>query len=264
MKKLRTFFSLLFLICFSFFYTDKVISVINKNDPLMKKIVDVKSEYKILPVNAILEDNTIIPGLIGKEIDIDRSYENMKYGGVFREDALIYKTLYPINSLKDNIDKYIIKGNNVEKKVAIIYIFNNNYINEIKLVDNITLFINHKDLTIFNINYLNDKEIYTYGNNGLYSNEQLSSDNTLISRLSNNKSIYCLTKEKNDKTLEICRDNGMYTIIPNIIGGYYNIKENISNGSIILLDNLNDIDVLIKYINSRGFNIVGLQELLDE
>ena len=46
--------------------------------------------------------------------------------------------------------------------------------------------------------------------------------------------------------------------------GYYNIKNNLSNGSIILLNNLNNIDIIVKYINSRGYEIVGLNKLLSE
>lgn len=263
MKKIIEGLSLLFLICFSFFYTDKVINMINKKDPLMLEIVSAKSSYDVLPVNAILEDDTVMPGIKGREIDTLKSYENMKMGGIFREEALVFKDLYPSSSLKDNKDKYIVKGNSSKKEVAILTILNNN-IDKIKEIDNITVFINHKDLTIPNINYLKEKEIYTYGNNGTYNREILTSDNTLINRLSNNKSNYCLVNDKDDEVLSICKDSDMYTIIPNITGGYYNIKNNLSNGSIILLDSMNDINVIIKYIMSKGYNIVTLSKLLSE
>ena len=42
MKKVIEGFSLLFLTCFSFYYTDKVINMVNKNDPLMIEIISVK------------------------------------------------------------------------------------------------------------------------------------------------------------------------------------------------------------------------------
>ena len=264
MKKIIEGFSIIFLICFSFFYTDKVINMINKKDPLMEEIVNIKKDYDVLPVNATLEEDTIVPGITGKEIDIDKSYENMKTGGIFREEALVFKDLYPTSSISDNKDKYIVKGNSSKKEVSLLIILNNNYINEIKELEGITILVNHKDLTISNIKLLKDKEIYTYGNNGMYNEEILTSDNTLINRLSNNKSYYCLTKEKNEEVLNLCSKNNMYTVIPNITGGYYNIKNNLSNGSIILLDNLSDINIIIKYIKSKGYKIVSLNNLLSE
>ena len=60
MRKVIEGFLLLFLVCFSFFYTDKVINMINEKDPLMMEIVNVKSSYDVLPVNATLEDDTVI------------------------------------------------------------------------------------------------------------------------------------------------------------------------------------------------------------
>ena len=262
--KIIRYLSILFLSCFSFFYTDKIINMINKNAPLMIEISSVKSNYEILPVNAVLDDDTIIPGINGKEIDVDRSYENMKSGGVFREESLIFKDLYPSNSLYDNKDKYIISGNTTKKEVSILIILNSNNIDKIRDIDNVTVFVEHNDLSISNINILKDKEIYTYGNNGIYSREILNSDNTLINRLSNNKSSYCLVKDKNDDILKICNEYNMFVVLPNVIGNYYNIKNNLSNGSIILLDNLNDINIITKYIKSKGYDIVGLSELLSE
>lgn len=263
MKKIIHNIFVVLLICFSFFYTDKVINMINKKDPLMTEIINYKEEYNILPINAYIDGDTIVPGLIGTEIDVEKSYQNMKLGGIFREESLIFKDLYPQSSISSNKNKYIIKGNNNKKEVSIITVLNNN-IDKIKPIEDITVFINHKDLTTSNIKLLKEKEIYPYGNNGIYNNETLVSDSSLINRLSNNKSLYCLTKEKNINTLNTCNKNNMYTVIPTIIGDYYNIKKELSNGSIILLDNLNNIDIIIKYIKSKGYNIVPLSILLSE
>lgn len=229
----------------------------------MKEIEGLKNEYEVLPVNAILEDDTIIPGIKGKEIDVDKSYNNMKIGGVFREDALVFKDLYPTSSINNNINKYIVSGSNNKKEVSLVVILSNN-IDKIKNIDNITIFINHKDINNSNIKLLKYKEIYTYGNNGVYNKEILTNDNTIINRLSNNKSKYCLVKEKNDNILKLCSENNMYTVIPNIYGDYYNVKNNLSNGSIILLNNINNIDIIVKYIKSKGYEIVGLNKLLSE
>lgn len=230
----------------------------------MMEISSIKDEYEVMPVNAIIEDNTIVPGLKGRKIDLDKSYDEMRVGGVFREDALVYKDIYPSNTLSNNKDKYIIKGNNNKNKVSLLYILNSNEFEALINLDNITLFISHNYLTINNINRLKNKEIYTYGNNGIYNDKVLTIDNAIIERASKNKSIYCLAKEKNKDILEICNKKNMYVVLPNIIGNYMEIKNNLSNGSIILLNNLNNIQVITKYINSKGYEIVALSELLEE
>ena len=124
MKKIIEGFSLLLLTFFSFFYTDKVINIINRKDPLLEKIISVKENYEVVPVNALIENDTIIPGINGKKIDINKSYNNMKIGGIFREDSLIFEDLYPNDRLYNNKNKYIIKGNNRKKNITIIVIYN--------------------------------------------------------------------------------------------------------------------------------------------
>ena len=145
--------SLFVLVLFSFFYTDKVMNLINKNDPLMNKIDLLKDKYEILPVNAILEDNTIIPGVKGKIVDLDKSYDNMKVSGIFREDYLIYNELLPSELLSNNMDKYIIKGNSSNNKISLLVLGDSNNIDKINK-DNITIFLNHKDISINNIKKL--------------------------------------------------------------------------------------------------------------
>lgn len=264
MRKIINTLSLLCLICFSFFYTDKVMNMINKKSPLMVEISSIKSNYEVLPVNAFVDQDTVIPGVMGREVDVNKSYNKMKHSGIFREEELIFKDILPSSSLSNNKDKYIVKGNSNKKEVAVITVFNNSYIDKINQINDITIFINHKDLNIENIRKIKEKEIYTYGNKGEYNSEILISDNTLINRIANNKSLYCLVNNRNNEVLNICNSNDMYVVLPNIIGGYYEIQNNLSNGSIILLDKINDIDNVIRYINSKGYNIVALSKLLNE
>lgn len=237
--------------------------MINKKDPLMNKIETIKEKYEIKPVNAVLNEDTIVPGISGRQIDVLKSYEEMKSSGIFREELLVYKSLYPSSLLSNNKDKYIIKGNNNKNKVSLLLILNVKDIEKITN-NNLTLFLNHKDINIENINKLKTNEIYTYGNNGIYTKESLTNDNSIINRISNNTSKYCLSKEKNKNILEICSQNNMYTILPNIIGDYEDIKKEITNGSIILLNNTNNLNIIIKYINSKGYQITPLSNLLKE
>ena len=173
--------SLLVLVLFSFFYTDRVMNFINKKDPLMNKIDLLKDKYEVLPVNAVLDSNTIIPGVKGKSVDLDKSYENMKVSGIFREDYLVYNDILPSEMLSNNMDKYIIGGNTSSNRVSLLVITNYDNIDKIKN-NNITIFLNHKDVSINNIKKINKNSIYTYGNNGIYSEEILDNDNTIINR----------------------------------------------------------------------------------
>lgn len=265
MKRIIQKLSMLLFILLTFFLADKLVNNNINNTYLMKEINSLKDEYKVLPVTAVIDDDTIIPGINGKEVEVFKTYQKMRKSNIFDEDDIVYKTIFSSVLLEDNKDKYIIKGNDNKNKVSILVIYNINDLSKIKKIDNnITIFINHKNITLDTINKLKDKKVYTYGDNGIYTKEILMSDNSIINNVSNNKSKYCLFRDKNDSMLKLCSNNKMYSIIPNIIGSYSNIKDNLTNGSIILLDNLNNINQIIKYINSKGYEIVDIDTLLKE
>ena len=95
--------------------------------------------------------------------------------------------------------------------------------------------------------------------------------NNLINRITNNNTIYCLSKTKNKKVLSLCSSYDLYTIIPSItvIGDpYSDVKNNLKSGSIILLniDNktLNQLEIIIDYIQGKGLKIATLSKLLSE
>ena len=64
----------LILVVFSFYYTNKTIDIIKQTDPLMKKIKEESTKYQIPAENAKEEDNKIIPGKNGKEVDYEETY----------------------------------------------------------------------------------------------------------------------------------------------------------------------------------------------
>ena len=148
MKKMLRPCLVILLVLFSFFYTDKIMNLINKKDPLMTTISEKSIEYKLEAVDATITDNKIIPGIKGREVDLDKSYEEMKLGGVFREDAIVFKDIYPSSSIDNNKDKYIIKGNSRKNEVAILYIVNSsNDIEKVSKLNNISLFVSSNYLT---------------------------------------------------------------------------------------------------------------------
>ena len=93
-------------------------------------------------------------------------------------------------------------------------------------------------------------------------------DNTVILNNFTNRSDYCLTSNKSDATLDLCSTYNMDTIKKDFISD--NIvtytKENLENGQIFVFDKYDykELEIVFKYILSKGYNIVMLNELLSE
>ena len=262
---------IIFLICITFFYTEKVINVTTNNDEIMIKIKEYENTSNISATNAIIDNDTIIPGTNGKYIDIDQSYKNMKKIGYFEPSLLIYEELYPEISIYNNYHKYIIKGNTKNKSISILYILNNT--NTLENILQITKKYNIKINFFIDSNFLNNNiniiskikqnEIYNYGANGNYTKDNLIIDNNIINNKSDNKSIFCLFINKNEKSLNNCANNKMLSLFTTPIN-YQQIKLNLSNGNLYLIDNTQELDTIIEYITSKGYNIVPLSELITE
>ena len=263
---------LICLICFTFFYTEKIISVGINQDEIMIKLKDLESSYKIEPKNAIINNDTIIPGNIGRELDINKSYKSIKKLGYFEESLLTYKNIYPEISIYNNYNKYIINGNTMNKNISLIYIINND-----KTIDNILNIIKNKNTTISffidssylnnNIeilNKLNNYEIYNYGKNGIYTKDNLIITNNIINNKTNNNSTYCLFLNKNKESLNNCANNKMLSILLLTEGNYNNIKNNIKNGSIINITNTKELSNIIDYIKNKGYTITSLSNNIKE
>lgn len=120
MKKFFEIIGFIALACFSFFYTNKISTVIMVQDNLLKQIESLKEQSYIKPIDAYIENDTIIPGISGREIDIDESYKKMKQLGSFNDNLLVYKTIKPNISIKDNKDKCIIKGSS-KRMVSLVF-----------------------------------------------------------------------------------------------------------------------------------------------
>ena len=263
---------LICLICFTFIYTEKIIDVSINQDEIMIKLKDLENSYKIEPIDAQIKDDTIIPGNIGKYIDINTSYKEMKKIGYFEKSLISYEDIYPNISIYNNYNKYIIKGNTQNKQVSLIYIINND-----KTINDLLSIINNKNTTItffIDSRFLNNNldiiyklkkyEIYNYGNNGKYTKDNLIITNNIINNKSNNNSIYCLFLNKDINSLNTCAESKMLSIIPSITGNYNNIKNNLENGSIIHITNTKELTYIIDYIKNKGYSSVPLSNIIKE
>ena len=280
MKNIIKTIGLLSLIITSFFYTDKIIQVMQEEDNITKEINNIKLKKELEPINATITNNEIIPGINGRIINENKSYKKMKKIGVFDENEIIYDIIKPQISITNNKDKIITKGNKNKKNISLIFIINENKsikkINEIAKQKNIIINYFLEDQYLINNptiikNYIKNSEFYSYGNNGKYIQEKLLFSNNLINRLANNIANICIIKDENKSTLEICSKNNLYTIKPIQIEKedcYNKIKNHIEYGNIILLENtektINELNIIIDYIKGKGINIKGLSEIISE
>lgn len=281
MKRILSTIGFCMLICISFVYTEKAANLVVQKDDLMMTINDSSSNYEIAPIDGVINENTFIPGINGIKVNNKESYKEMKKYGKFSDNLLKFIQIEPKNKLKDNYDKYIISGNSNKKEVSIILLVNGD-----DNIDNILKIVENKNISI---NFFVDGYWFENNNNMIGSlieknhiigNLSYNLDyqdgafvwmDTIIKRIGKQKIGYCYAEEENEDSLKVCSLNKNYTIKPNIIikDNYMkNIKEKITNGSIISFDMNNSLEqelpVIINYINSKGYSIVSLPKLLSE
>ncbi|MBQ8681457.1 MAG: hypothetical protein IJ509_00900 [Bacilli bacterium] len=279
MKNIVKMIGLFSLIGFSFFYTDKVIEVIREEDEIMIELSSVEDIYKVLPVNANVLGNTIVPGLEGRTINIDESYKKMKNSGIFNKNLIVYDSVLPEVSINNNRDKFIIQGNNNKQMVSILFILDSDkYFDEINAILNskgvmANYFVSYSYLidNSTKIKEIEGNEFYSYGDNGKYNADNLLFSNNLISRIREEEAFYCLAEDMKEEVLELCSNNNLYTVVPTIIGDktpYTMVKNNLTSGSMILLsmnkETVRELSTIIDYIKGKGFKIGTLSELLSE
>ena len=166
------------LTCFSFYYTDKIIYISKSTDPIMKEIINTKDEYKVAAVNAVIENDCIIAGKSGTEVDVNKSYEKMKRLGEYNKNLLVFINDLPDISLKDNYDKYIISGNKEKREISLVF--------ELKTDNNITNILNILDKNNVKVTFFISDEIV---NNDEYLNN-ISSKEHYIASLGNENNNY--------------------------------------------------------------------------
>lgn len=281
MKRLFESVGLITLVCFSFFYTEKTVNVVREYDDIMITIKEKQKEYKIKPIDATIKENTIIPGVSGKSININKSYSKMKRYGNFNDTLLVYEKIDPTISINKNLDKYIIKGNETKNMISLLFLVKND-----DNIDPILTILKGKKVKanfFINSNWLEKnenklKEIvlegHTIGNlgvNGIYTDSNYSWLDHKIKTVSKKEFGYCYNEIEDNQSLKLCEGYKNYTIRPNIIinrNPLSEIKEKISPGSIISLpinqEVFSQLGLIIEYIQSKGFNVTTLENHLKE
>lgn len=255
MKNIFKYIGISVIFVFSLFYTEKINDILISNSDLFNEIESNTNLYKTSYVNAQIDNDYIIPGLNGLEVDVFSSYYNMKDLKVFNENFLLYKNISPVISIENNKDKIIIKGNELKKMVSII-------------LKNNTTIIDYAYSLGIPFSRLVNLETFAENYNYEQLNDELENFNKLERSLNKkNNSNICII---NDLNKELCQNNKKYLVKPTLILNNYNlseIKSNISNGSIIYIDDnvsLTDFKVLIRQINYQDLKIVNLSTLITE
>lgn len=273
LKKIFKISAVLLLVGFSFFYTEKVTMIARNSDPIMRAIKKEESNKKVSNVNPVINKDEYIMGINGCEIDVDKSYSKMRSVGEFKEELIVMKET---SNDKDLTDKYVIGGNNKEKKVSLIFIVNKDidsnltdYINDKNIKVNYFIDGKYLEENMITVKFLSENSnIYYLGENKEYSDENMLYHNNLISMNGSNEPKYCFTSDKDNNTLKLCNDYDMVTIKSDILKDniYKRIKDKLNNGVIFAIDsdNIDEIKVSINYILSKGYNIISLEDLLSE
>lgn len=280
MKKIISYIGILVLSMFSFYYTDKALEIVKSNDPIMKSILANKDKFLVNPVSASIDNDEIVPGINGMEINVDSSYREMKKYNSYNEDKYVFKELSPLLSFTNQYDKYIVGGNEIKNQLALVFkIVDISYmedINNILIDKNVsgTFFIDGA-VVENNISYilklLDNNEIENLGYNLEYSNDKIIYTNNMIESITRKSPKYCYTDYKNDNIINLCSKNNMYTIKPSISVLNYpfsTVKNNAKSGNIISFnvnsEVIKELPSIISYLCQKGYKLVTLDELISE
>ena len=114
-------------------------------------------------------------------------------------------------------------------------------------------------------------EIGNLGYNENHENYPFLWIHNTIKKISNQKNKYCFVKEKEKDILENCSNYQHYTIYPEIQiqdHFYKNVKKELKAGSLLTFS-INEelkknLDVILNYILSKGYQIETLEKHLEE
>ena len=276
MRKLFEIIGLLSLACFSFYLTEKTTLVFENVDNIMIKIKEKSNDFNMEPMDAIINDNTIVPGKYGRVVNIKKSYKKMKKYGEYNENMYVYDYIKPQISLSDNLDKYIINGNKQNRYISLIFKVNDR-VNDVKTIINkykfkTTFFINsnwfenNNDFVIELIKL--GHNIGNLSNNLDYNDSSFGWMDTIIKSLTNQKKGFCYYQD--NINIENCIKYKNYIIKPIEINNnlLFEVKKILRNGIILSFDInsklIQELESIINYIYSKGYEIVNLEKLVEE
>lgn len=281
MKKIIEILFACLLVFASFFYTDKVVSMMEDKDPVMIKIKKEKKSLEEESINAKVNGEYLVPGYSGLVVDLDKSFNKMKKYGGYNESLIVFKESIPTISVDEYYDKYIVSGNGFTNYISLVFeitdkellpkikdILKENDVRATFFVDGVLL----KEDNILVTSLLQDfHEIELLNYKGSYDRLVFEEALDTLQVIANKRGKYCLAKYDQKEILELCSKEKMHTIIPTIqisSNPYLSLKGKLREGSIISItptkENISELDVVVKYIKQRGYTLDTLEQLLSE
>lgn len=256
MKNLFKYIGISSILLFSFYYTEKMSNIVINNSDLVGMINDNSKYYNVKAVSAEIDGNYIIPGLNGSNVNVLKSYNNMKMLDTFNSYYLVYDKVLPEISLENNKSK-IIKNGNINKNAVSLIIKDNLEILEYSKEKNINI------TRLIDINSYNKKATYEQINNDI---DNFDNVEKLLNNNNINKNICYISNEVKD----VCLDKEKYLVEATVKLNNYNlsnIKDNIKSGYIIYVNDnvsLTDYKILVRQIYYQDLNIISLSKLITE
>ncbi len=264
MNKYLKCFLIFLMAIFSFYWTNRVIELSEKNNVILASINKYANDFDYKCREGSITEDGIILGLSGLNVDKDKSYSNMKGIG-FKKELIEYKENECILNKKNNYDKYIIRGNEYSKNVALVIDVDTGlYFKKMLKISNnknveLNILMNYNTLN----KYVDDIENHS---NILFKGNSKDELNNFIKVLHNE--IYCV-KSNNYEIIDDCMKKKINSIkIMNYIDNdlLISTKKILDKGVIIFIkesnNNLNEISATINYILSKGYKIVSINDLL--
>ena len=255
MNKALKSFGVIALLCFSFYYTHQFALLMQKKDPIYQNILVLKEDSSLKSIDATIVGDYIIPGLNGREVNVEKSFQKMKNYGVFKENYLVFDEIQPTITLTKNKDKIIKKGNTSKMAVSFILDENSNLINYFEEMEmDYDFLTTEKNLN----NNMKAEKINISQDNYNKVEKELNKQNQ------NNNICFV---EKMDK--DFCLKKGKILVMSTVkinnnnVASYLN---NIEAGLIIYLKNLDlsYLKLLIENIVYKGYGIIKLSDLISE
>ena len=251
----------------------------NSQSSLYLEIKEKSKKYKKNPKDALIINNSIIPGKSGIKVNIKKTYRNMKKYRIYNETLNVYEEVKPTISVTNIYDKYIEKGNSLNREVSLVFpITLNNHFNKIinilnnnQVVGNFFIdgYLLSEEEHSIRINNNHSYSILSY--NSSYDDTFMKTSISFLESITKRENNFCYSNINNKKLLDFCSKMFFHTIKPSLIidkSLYKIVKENITNSIIISIEdnsyNIKELDSTIKYIKSKGYKIVSLDKLISE
>jgi len=264
---------LLSLMCFSFFITEKTVTVIQEVDDIMIQIKENKDNYYKEGLEATMEADYIIPGISSRVVNVDKSYQAMKKIGVYDQNFLVFDVTKPDIILKNHLDKYIVKGNYSKRMISLIFLVEDNQIKEIlnQIGDiKVSFVVRNYDMKADSMNLEKAKEL----GHEILIYEEASTEYSSYMKKMNMMNIdihYCYNPNKKQSFLDLCKKNKQYSIYTdNVVTNkpLQTVKNMLEPGAIIVFETnsvlLQELPNIISHIEYKGYSIESLDNHLQE